>query len=256
MRNGTSLRLSAALAALAAVTGSGCGANRATSGRANAGAPPSPPPVAAVRPPTAVGAAGSLALGGEIRDPAVEQPRAQAGASSAAAGAMSPVEWMERLYDQGNFLEAIAAANRVIKTGGARAARAYYIRGAAEGQIQEFGLAVQDLREATRRDPSNHQSWFARAWYEYENGDIQQAIASGEESVKLNRHQSMAWFNLGLCYAVRKDLTQSERAYDIALEHEKLGSAAEAIQDIHGALERYPGSAAALKQALKWLEES
>jgi tetratricopeptide (TPR) repeat protein len=160
---------------------------------------------------------------------------------------------MVEFHDSGQMLQAIGAANRVIKNGGPSVAKAYYIRGSAEGQMREFALAVQDLKSATEREPSNDQAWFSRAWYEYEAGDLDQAISTGEKAVELSPRSAMAWLNLGLCYAVKNNVPKAKRCYEAGHRLSNRGIIGEAMRDIDNARQRYPKSEKTLNQAMKWI---
>lgn len=185
---------------------------------------------------------------------AASTPPAVAAPAAGSAGARVPLaQKMVEFHDTGQWLQAIGAANRVIRNGGPSVAKAYYIRGSAEGQMNEFGLAVQDLKTATEKAPHDEMAWFSRAWYEYELGQVDQAIATGEKAVALNPRLAMGWLNLGLCYAVRNNVAKARRCYDAGRKLSNRGVLAAAMRDIDDALERYPGSRATLDQAMKWL---
>jgi tetratricopeptide (TPR) repeat protein len=169
-----------------------------------------------------------------------------------AAGTPLSVKMVE-FMNNGQALQAIGAANRVIKNGGASVAKAYEVRGTAEGQMGEHGLAVQSFKKAVELNPRADQAWFSRAWYEYELGELDTAIKSGEKAIALNPKLSMAWLNLGLCYAVKNNVPKAQHCYEEGRRLADRGVVSEASRDIDNALERYPKSTKTLNQAMKWL---
>jgi tetratricopeptide (TPR) repeat protein len=188
-----------------------------------------------------------------VRAPApVPVPVAPTNPSPAADQTPLSVRMVE-FHDSGQMLQAIGAANRVIKNGGASVAKGYYIRGSAEGQMGEIGLAVQDLTTATQKGPNDDMAWFTRAWYEYELGSVDQAVSHGEKALDLAPKSSMAWLNQGLYYAVKNDVSNAKRCYESGQRLANRGILAEAMRDIDRAKERYPKSQKTLNQAMKWL---
>lgn len=184
----------------------------------------------------------------------VQMPNFPAPANTAEVADRTPLsQRMVEFHNSGQMLQAIGAANRVIKNGGPSVAMAYYIRGSAEGQMREFGLAVQDLRAATQKEPKNEKAWVDRAWYEYEAGALDQAISTGEKAVTLSPRSAMAWLNLGLCYAVKNNVPKAKRCYEAGRGLTNRGLIGEAMRDIDNARQRYPKSEKTLNQAMTWI---
>lgn len=168
-------------------------------------------------------------------------------------GAESAERMMNRHLSNGRLLECIAVANHVIRNGGSLVARAYSIRGTAEGRLGESALAVQDFEAALKSDPAQDTWKIDLAWWQYEAGDLRAAAATGESVTVRHAHSAVAWFNLALCYAALNEDAKSESAYAAGLRVADAASISGALYDLDEANKRHPNSRPLLERAIAQL---
>jgi tetratricopeptide (TPR) repeat protein len=118
----------------------------------------------------------------------------------------------------------------------------------AEKQHQ-YVQAAAVYQKAVQAAPSNAQFWGSLGWFQYENGQNSQALASDRHAQSLDPNQGWVNYNIALTYAAVGQSAQAQAAYSDALASGTAADQKAGIADIRHALVRQPGSAA-LRQAL------
>jgi len=131
-----------------------------------------------------------------------------------------------------------------------------YRRSFAEAKLGEFTAAANDA-EPLIAYPQGHPEFYAFcAWYEFKAGRLSQAINHGQIAVRLGGGGAVAFFNLGLFYAVAGDETNAHNIYSAALI---APGAADALptarNNIADQLKLHPNNPL-LHKSLEWISKS
>lgn len=102
--------------------------------------------------------------------------------------------------------------------------------------------AFADLATAIELRPENSLYWTNYGWAQYLLGDYEGSIASSLKATELNPSELIAYYNLGLSYAVEDNLEKSLIAYDIALRLDPVVAPA-GLADIEQAVQDFPKNA-------------
>lgn len=104
--------------------------------------------------------------------------------------------------------------------------------------------AATALKTATRLEPASSLYWTNLGWAYYLLGVLEQSESASRRAGQLDDNDYISRYNLGLVQVVSGRLTQALNTYDEALARDLLADDAldpAAIDDLLGALERYPG---------------
>lgn len=93
----------------------------------------------------------------------------------------------------------------------------------------------------TRAEPSSAPIWGRLGWFQYEAGQIPQAVESDRHTLSLDPNLGWVAFNLALCYAVSGDRDRARAAYSVALTRGTRSERQGALEDLDHALAKQPG---------------
>jgi tetratricopeptide (TPR) repeat protein len=154
--------------------------------------------------------------------------------------------------------EAIAACDRVIASGkiaGGRLAFAYYNRGLARLEMDDYDRAIADFDASIRLDAASAQTFNNRGSAWYAKGDRERAIADFDKAIGLDPAYAFAYNNRGEVFKDKGDLNRAIADYDKAigldpgytaayvnraLAYERTGDPLRAGQDYRAALALSP----------------
>ena len=107
-----------------------------------------------------------------------------------------------------------------------------------------YASALPLFARGTQAEPSSVPIWGRLGWFQYEAGQMPQAIQTDRHTLSLDPNQGWVIFNLALCYAVSGDGARARATYAVALTRGAQSERMGALDDITHALARQPGSAA------------
>jgi len=102
----------------------------------------------------------------------------------------------------------IADCDQVIELDSSNAA-AYYERGEAHAEVDDYGQAIADYSKAIQLDAGHALAYFGRAYAYGEIGEYDKAIADYGKAIELDPTDCQAYYNRGLDYQNKGELPKA-----------------------------------------------
>ena len=95
----------------------------------------------------------------------------------------------------------------------ANLAIAFFNRGFAYANKQDYDRAIEDFGQAIRLNPNNSRAFSNRAFAYANEQDYDRAIEDYSQAIQLNPNNARAFFNRGLAYANKQDYDRAFEDY-------------------------------------------
>ncbi len=157
----------------------------------------------------------------------------------------------------GNSRQAIRDYGKAIELD-PKDAEAYYGRGCAYANLEDYRQAIRDYDKAIELDPKYAHAYFNRGIAYSKLGDYRQTIMDFDKAIELDPKNAKAYYGRAVAYANLEDYRQATRDYDKAIEldpkdanaycnrgiaYGKLGDYRQEIRDYDKAIELDPKDA-------------
>jgi len=114
----------------------------------------------------------------------------------------------------------ITGCTAIIESGretDANLAIAFYNRGNAYEDMNDYRRAIADYGQSIRLDPQSSEAFFNRAVAHKHNQELTLAIADYDEAIRLNPQDASAYLNRGVAHKAKQDLTRAMADFDEAI---------------------------------------
>ncbi len=123
-------------------------------------------------------------------------------------------------------------------------------------QYPQLFALWQRARRAFPEGSAQEGSWWGSlGWFQYQSGQIAQAIQSDQKALVIERAQPWVHYNLALCYAAQGSAAKASAAYADALVHSSEADRKAGLKDVADALAKHPTSAV-LQQVQQQLSQA
>ena len=125
------------------------------------------------------------------------------------------VDEADKLYDSGNYGDAVQSASEAIELKPDYAA-AYNNRGNSYNALKQYERAIDDYDKAVELDPSYAAAYSNRGNSYNDLGQYERAIQDLDKAIELDPNLAVAHYNRGKCYEALGDTAKAQADFDKA----------------------------------------